>query len=264
MTSAQLSAYYYADGGVPRGPVPAATLRAMAAEGRIGPDTLVWRQGLPQWVRYREVIWSEESDAVATPALCRCAECGRELLESETVLLGQVRVCGACKPNVIQRWSECGTAAGSLAYAGFWLRFVAAMLDGFLLTIVYYAIAIPVMWSQARRMQHSNQPAADLAVFSAVMVALGLLSIAMHAFYEIGMVGRFGATLGKMALRLRVVRADGSQIGYGRAAGRHFAKYLSQLTAGIGFLLAAFDREKRALHDMVADTRVVRVADPPT
>jgi uncharacterized RDD family membrane protein YckC len=54
-----------------------------------------------------------------------------------------------------------------------------------------------------------------------------------------------------------VTRADGGPISAGLAVGRFFAKILSSLTLCIGFLIAAFDREKRSLHDHICGTRVV-------
>lgn len=238
MTNTQATVCYYAEAGAPRGPVSAAELRAMAAEGRIQPDTLVWTPGLPQWVPYRELTWPDATPPPVEP-MRRCAECGRAFPESDTIRLGRVWLCGSCKPVVVQRWMERGVGAGGIVYAGFWPRFAAMALDAILMMIAYYAIYVPVMWTHVRRMRQSARPIEDLAVFSAVTVAMWALSVAMQALYETWMVGRFGATLGKMALRLRVVRADGSRIGYARAAGRHFAKYLSQLTAGVGFVLAA-------------------------
>ena len=66
------------------------------------------------------------------------------------------------------------------------------------------------------------------------------------------------ATLGKMALGIRVTDVNGNRIGFGRATGRHFAKILSGLILGIGFLMAAFTEKKQALHDMIAGTLVVK------
>ena len=63
-----------------------------------------------------------------------------------------------------------------------------------------------------------------------------------------------------MALGLRIVRADGSSLTYGRATGRFFADYLSNLILFIGYIMAAFDDEKRTLHDRICDTRVVKVS----
>ena len=74
-------------------------------------------------------------------------------------------------------------------------------------------------------------------------------------------VGRHGATPGKMAWGLKVIRADGGTVSYGRAFGRFWAQLLSGLLLGIGFIMVAFDDEKRALHDHICDTRVIRTGD---
>jgi uncharacterized RDD family membrane protein YckC len=61
-----------------------------------------------------------------------------------------------------------------------------------------------------------------------------------------------------MAMGLKVVRADGSPVSIGLAFGRYFAKMLSGFILLIGYIMAAFDAQKRALHDMICDTRVIR------
>ena len=95
--------------------------------------------------------------------------------------------------------------------------------------------------------------------FDSATCLLTLVLMALQVAYEVYFIGRFGATLGKMALKLKVVRPDGSPVSYMRALGRHFAKYLSAIILLIGYIMAAFDEEKRALHDRICDTRVVRV-----
>ena len=74
------------------------------------------------------------------------------------------------------------------------------------------------------------------------------------------MIGKFGATLGKMACKVRVVTADGEKVSYGRATGRYFAKILSYIVCLIGFIMAFFDQERRALHDRICNTRVITIA----
>jgi uncharacterized RDD family membrane protein YckC len=93
------------------------------------------------------------------------------------------------------------------------------------------------------------------------MVLLGLaylLGIAMGATYEGLFISRLGATPGKLVLGLRVVRPDGGKVSLSRAIGRYFAKMLSAIILGIGYIMAAFDKEKRGLHDILADTRVIK------
>jgi uncharacterized RDD family membrane protein YckC len=71
------------------------------------------------------------------------------------------------------------------------------------------------------------------------------------------MIGKYGATLGKMACKIKVVTPDGGRVTYLRAFGRYFAKLLSAMICFIGYIMAGFDDEKRALHDRICDTRVV-------
>jgi uncharacterized RDD family membrane protein YckC len=66
-----------------------------------------------------------------------------------------------------------------------------------------------------------------------------------------------GATLGKMALGLRVTDVAGRRIGFGRASGRFFAKFLSALILMIGYVMAGLTRRKQGLHDMIAGCLVV-------
>ena len=61
-----------------------------------------------------------------------------------------------------------------------------------------------------------------------------------------------------MVLGLKVVRPDGGPVSLGRAIGRYFAKILSAIILLIGFIMAGFDREKRGLHDILVDTRVIK------
>ena len=87
---------------------------------------------------------------------------------------------------------------------------------------------------------------------------LRLLGYPIAIAYETYFVGRYGATLGKMVFGLKVVRADGQSVSYGRAFGRYWASLLSSMTVTIGFIMAGFDSQKRALHDRICDTRVIR------
>jgi uncharacterized RDD family membrane protein YckC len=75
--------------------------------------------------------------------------------------------------------------------------------------------------------------------------------------YETVLIGKYGATLGKMACKIKVVTAEGGRVSYLLAFGRYFAKILSAMILMIGYLMAAFDDEKRALHDRICNTRVI-------
>jgi uncharacterized RDD family membrane protein YckC len=93
-----------------------------------------------------------------------------------------------------------------------------------------------------------------------IMGAFGiitLINIALAVAYEAYFLTTRGATLGKQVLGLKVIRSDGSGISLGVAIGRYFAQWVSALILFIGYIMAAFDSEKRALHDHICDTRVI-------
>ncbi len=161
-----------------------------------------------------------------------------------------------------------GPATTSLRPAGFWIRFAAAVIDA---AVIGAVIGLLIMiFGIAMALKLSDRPL-DLTGLLGLALALVLytifpltiiavpLAIVGGGLYEILMLrSARGATLGKMAVGVRVVNADGSRLSLGRSAARRFAKYLSGLILAIGYVMAAFTSRKRALHDMIAATQVVR------
>jgi len=143
-------------------------------------------------------------------------------------------------------------------YAGFWKRFLAYVLDFFLLVPVGFVvngvmrmaagISVTPIWSAS-----SEATAIYKLVENLVGVVVGWV------YFAVLESSSRQATLGKMALGLVVTDLTGQRIGFGRATGRYWAKLLSAITLLIGFLMAGFTRRKQALHDMVASTLVLKV-----
>ncbi|MGH8337742.1 MAG: RDD family protein, partial [Gammaproteobacteria bacterium] len=88
-------------------------------------------------------------------------------------------------------------------------------------------------------------------------LSIDLFFLIIVVVYETFMIGKFGATLGKMACRIKVVTADGGRVSYLRALGRFGGKILSNMTFYIGYIIAGFDSQKRSLHDHICGTRVI-------
>ena len=88
-------------------------------------------------------------------------------------------------------------------------------------------------------------------------ISIALL-IALNVLYGTLLVGTFATTTGKLLSQTDVLRSDGSRVGYRRALIRELAKILSGIMLGIGFLMIAFRSDKRGLHDLIADTIVIR------
>jgi uncharacterized RDD family membrane protein YckC len=144
---------------------------------------------------------------------------------------------------------------------GFWIRFVAYLLDALVLSIataiIVGAIVVVVLLSD-ESFDDSND---SLFIIGWIIVGV-LATIVVGWLYEALMTSSpRGATLGKQALGLRIVRADGAQLSFGRATARHFLKVLITplVPFAIGYLMAAFTNRKRALHDFLADTLVIRL-----
>lgn len=144
----------------------------------------------------------------------------------------------------------------TLLPGGFWRRFWAALIDGFILAIVsspLTAIETAATFAAQGRPNSFLSPA---------WILMQLVSLVVGFFYYAWFYKNRGASPGKMLLNLRVMNSEtGARLSYGQTFCREMlAKILSgPLTLGIGFLMAAFRQDKRALHDLVCATRVVHV-----
>jgi len=140
--------------------------------------------------------------------------------------------------------------ARQLPKAGFWVRLVAAMIDG-VLVLILQAILGGMLFLAGAFNGSANEILGLL-----VQLFTYLLSFVYYIFF----VGYCGQTPGKMAVRIKIIRCDGSPLTYPRAAFREVpAKFISGIIFGIGYLMVAFDEQKQGLHDRMADTYVIKL-----
>lgn len=198
-----------------------------------------------------------------------CSQCGRMLADSDLVQIAGNWVCGDCKPAFLSRVMASGAAGASplgWRYGGFWIRVAARFIDGFVLTVpativfgILAALFLPNLLEAAR----TQAPPSGLLtpVFAVAFLILFLAGLC----YEVVMLRYQGATVGKIACGLKVIRSDGRSLGWGVCFGRFFMwnvvtsgiPYLNFVLMSISCIMAGVDGEKRALHDRVCDTRVV-------
>lgn len=171
-----------------------------------------------------------------------CTECGRNFQMEDLLQFQQHLVCAECKPGFAQRLRQGVALSRSMKYGGFWIRFVARLLDGVIMGGTNFAIGL--LFAALFR----NSALAGISV---------LLGLLIGFTYEVWFVARFGATPGKMIFRLKIVTPDGGPISTGRAIARYFGYWLDAITLAIGYVIAAFDDQKRALHDHICATRVI-------
>jgi uncharacterized RDD family membrane protein YckC len=148
-----------------------------------------------------------------------------------------------------------GASMAAVQYGGFWIRFLAVFIDGLIIGAVAIPLFLIVGFSAGlfRPFNIDNPPAL------APIFLVELLIMALFLVYQVWFVTRKGGTPGKLAVGLRIITPDGRNLTTGRAVGRYFAYILSGLTFYIGYIIAAFDSEKRALHDHICNTRVIHL-----
>lgn len=273
--------WYYMDGKQEIGPVSKAELQSLIKAKRITGKTLVRSANSDQWRPLAEMVRPKSqgqtsssapasaasrapepervsTDSPAAPSAV-CSQCGRSFPKDQVVNFDDQVICAACKPMFVQRLKEGGPTTGVPRYGGFWIRFGAKMIDWLILGTVQYAIIIPMSMMFFPNLDSlPDDPEAILN--SGIFILLGiqtLIGLAIPVVYNTYLVGRFSATVGKMACRLKVVTPDGDKVTYLRALGRHFAEIVTAFTFSIGYIIAGFDAQKRALHDHIASTRVV-------
>jgi uncharacterized RDD family membrane protein YckC len=200
-----------------------------------------------------------------------CVKCGSAVEK-------YAEFCPACNHRVVvvgapitpaMPWIAAPVATGPLAfpYAGFWLRVVAYLIDGAVMSIPFGAVVLAVvlllggvsyLQGVAAGLNGPNPdfPPALILAFLAMFAAILAVTWLYYAFMESS---SHQGTLGKMALGLIVTDTAGRRISFGRASGRFFAKMITGMVPlGIGYIMAGFTEKKQALHDMIASCLVFK------
>lgn len=207
-------------------------LRAWVEEGRVGPGTLVWVASEQRWQGASTVPELRWDLPTAPPVMA-----------------------------VVEQPSGADRASG-MVNAEFPFRAAAFIVDIFILAALFSLVTLP--WSEGlRELQEAamketakERPNLDV-IFRFNLLFLGVY-VPLRLVYHAGFHASLGATPGKLLFGLKVVREDGTTLPVGRAVTRAFAEWLSLAALGIGYLIAPMHPERRALHDIIAGTRVVR------
>ena len=141
----------------------------------------------------------------------------------------------------------------TFVYAGFWSRVLAIIIDalviGLPLNFIAVALGIPMF---------SGDPMALVRAGGSLLAYQAIALIVNWLYFALLESSSWQGTLGKKALGIVVTDYAGQRLGFGQATGRYFAKLVSAIILGIGFLMVAFTQRKQGLHDMIASTLVVR------
>lgn len=181
--------------------------------------------------------------------------------------------CGTALPDTATFCSQCGRPTGTAAptapvapatraaYAGFWLRFLAYIIDSLILSVAGLLVLVILMvigFTSFRRVEDWNHEFPVFLLFSVYFPLVILGFVGQWLYFAWLESSEWQATLGKKVLGLVVTDLNGQPVSFARATGRYFAKIISNLTLLIGYVMAGFTEKKQALHDMIASCLVLR------
>ncbi len=199
-----------------------------------------------------------------------CSNCGQAFAVAAAMARAPIMSSSVAAPivgGVAAAPAYAGYAAvPRVEYAGFWVRFLAFLIDNAVMGVGFVLILIPLIFLTGLGgiigEIHPNEDLNDAGIF----MLFGLLFLAAtvsllwtwlyHALMESS---EWQATVGKRLLGLVVTDMAGQRVSFGRATGRHFAKIITNMVpAFIGYIMAGFTERKQALHDMLAGCLVLR------
>lgn len=226
--------------GERHGPYKEDDVRQWLRSGQLSPADLAWHEGLADW-QPLSVLFPEA--VTAPPATAN-------------------PYAGPAVPPLPQ-----ATAVALEDYAGFWKRVAAYILDAIVLYIPQMLIekafggdAAKAALQQATLDAAGNADAmmaANMHYYSAMWPAMLLILVLGVLYFAVCESSAWQGTLGKLALGIRVTDLEGHRISFPRALGRYFAKFLSAIILGVGFLMVAWTQRKQGLHDMICGTLVL-------
>jgi uncharacterized RDD family membrane protein YckC len=186
-----------------------------------------------------------------------CAACGQPVAGVPAGPISSAPVASA--PMI-------AAGAQNVAYAGFWLRFVAYLIDSAVVGaafLVVVLVSIPVFGigylQQLVSGLQNSEPDFSPALIFVIFDLIFAISVATWLYYAFMESSTRQGTLGKMAMGLTVTDMQGQRVSFGRATGRFFAKIITGLVPlFIGYIMAGFTAKRQALHDMIASCLVMR------
>ena len=258
-----MSVWYYADASNTRqGPVEPSALSRLREQGQVTWDTLVWREGMADWRPMRE--FAAELPAAAPPA---AADDGPAPLAPDGAATapasgGAQPASPYAPPTASVDMPVHAVHGGEVVYAGFWKRFAALTIDSTIVGMAYYAVMFAVLLAGGLGGALSGQvdlQSGDLPPGFAVAMVVAYLTypVISGLYYVLLESSSQQATLGKLAVGIKVTDARGERLGRAHALGRWVSHLVCYVTFYIGYLVVAFTERRQGLHDMVASTLVV-------
>jgi uncharacterized RDD family membrane protein YckC len=214
-------------------------------------------------------VYCSKCGAAMADAAAFCSSCG-QAFPVATATTSPMMTTSVAVPmgggSAIPAYAGYATAVPRVEYAGFWLRFLALLIDNVVLGLGFVLVLIPLIFltglSGILGEFHPNEDMNDVGIFMLVGLIFLAATVSLvltwlyHALMESS---EWQATVGKKVLGLVVTDMSGQRVSFGRSTGRHFGKIITNMVpAFIGYIMAGFTEKKQALHDMLAGCLVLR------
>jgi len=227
--------------GERHGPYKEGDVRQWLRSGQVSRDDLGWYEGLADW-QPLSVLFPEERPSTTPPPM-------------------------QSSPYAAPPLSQAATINELEDYAGFWKRLVAYIIDCIVLYIpnmlIQKLMGGDVAGEALRQAQMANRDDPQQMVqslmtyYSAMTPAMLAISVVTLLYFAFCESSAWQATVGKLAMGIRVTDLEGQRISLPRALGRYLGKFISALILCIGFLMVAWTRRSQGLHDIMANTLVL-------
>ncbi len=215
-------------------------------------------------------MYCSKCGGVMSDGAAFCSQCGQSFSVGAAVPRAPMIAVSAAAPMAGGVAAISGYAGAPavprVEYAGFWLRFLAFMMDSVVMGIGFVLVLIPLIFltglgSLLSRF-HPDQELDDAGIFfiiGAVFLVATFSLVLTWLYHALMESSEWQATVGKKLLGMVVTDMAGQRVSFGRSTGRHFGKIITNMIpALIGYIMAGFTEKKQALHDMMAGCLVLR------
>ena len=259
-----MSEWYYADAANNRqGPVDAAALVRLRLQGQLGWETLVWREGMADWRPMRdfaaELAQADDRGPLLSTADGSVVDAGRT---GDPPPASADPASPYAPPTAAVSSDAAVVLGGEIVHAGFWKRFAAMVIDGFVTAAASWVVQIPLLMLAAGAGMMGTDMLASGGAMGIIVLSYGVGILIPLLYFAWMHSSGSQASLGKLAVGIKVTRGSGERISFWRAFARYAAYFATVIFSfGIGGLVSAFTtglgERRQALHDMICDTLVV-------
>ena len=262
-----MSKWYYADAQhASQGPVDDGGLVGLREQGQLDWDTLVWREGMSDWRPMRDFAAQLARAEAGAPPLPPAAGAGAVRdpgPRSPAHPAAPAEPASPYAPPVATLTAGTSVVAGGeVVHAGFLKRFAAMVIDGFVTAMASWAIQIPLLLAAGAAGMAGGELFGAGGSLGLLLLSYGVGFVVPLVYFAWMHSSAGQASLGKMAVGIKVCRGSGERISFMRAFGRYAAYFGTVVFSfGIGGLVSALttglSERRQALHDMLCDTLVV-------